>query len=291
MRENRAKQELIETLLHLYDVEANSYVKQGYGVSPHALFTSLKKFNKVAQESKAIFTEISFPDLTYELPPDSNKEESKITHESFLLSIKVLINKLSPEYNQLLDYKRMREEFESNYKRKKNALPPEILEIPDKLNNINGIDNVIVTFIKESIKAYSSNCILSAAFMLGAASEKAIYLLIECYAESINDETNKNKFKGRIAKNRIVTAKWEEFKKSYDSCKSKPTNPLLSQDLDTIIGSIFHFCRITRNSIGHPEIVPDLANGTVLANIGNFVEYVNRIYLLMEHFKNNKVDV
>jgi len=94
--------------------------------------------------------------------------------------------------------------------------------------------------------------------MLGAASEKSIFLLIESYGNSIADEKNRTRCQERCGRSKIITAKWDEFKRSYAGCKSKPTDPVLAQDLDTVTGNIFHFSRITRNEVGHPQLVPDL---------------------------------
>jgi len=170
------------------------------------------------------------------------------------------------------------------------VLPFEIDNLPETLSaKIPNIDPVVRRFIEESINAYKANCILSAAFMLGAASEKLIHLLIESFSKSIEDDKQRERFTQRVSKNKVISAKWEEFKKSYSSCKSKPNDPILSQDIDTIIGNIFQFCRIMRNEVGHPQIVPDLDKGVILANIGNFVQYSERIYALMEYFNENKV--
>jgi len=78
---------------------------------------------------------------------------------------------------------------------------------------------------------------------------------------------------------------------SYAGCKSKPTDGVLAQDLDAVIGGTFHFCRITRNEVGHPQIVPDLDRGVILANLGQFVTHVERIYGLMVHFQKTGVVV
>jgi hypothetical protein len=108
--------------------------------------------------------------------------------------------------------------------------------------------------------------------MLGAASEKAINLLIHTYAESIRDDQNRAKFQSRI-NSRMISMKYDEFEKSYRGCKSQPTDPVLAHDLEVLIDQMFHFCRITRNEVGHPLVVPDLARGVVLANLGHFVHY------------------
>ena len=55
-----------------------------------------------------------------------------------------------------------------------------------------------------------------------------------------------------------------------------------SQDWPVIFG---------HSEVGHPQIVPDLDKGVLLANLGQFVTYIGRIYGLMKHFKENGVVV
>jgi hypothetical protein len=169
------------------------------------------------------------------------------------------------------------------------ALPFEIERFPEVIRErAPECDPVIVRFIEESIRCFRADALLAAAFMLGAASEKAINLLIYSYAEAIADESNRSNFLGRV-NNRMISAKYDSFLHSYKSCRSKPSDSLLSQDLDVIIGQTFQFCRITRNEVGHPQIVPDLDRGVILANLGHFVTYIERVYKLIAHFKTTPV--
>lgn len=171
------------------------------------------------------------------------------------------------------------------------ALPFEIDRFPDTIRErVPDCDPVIIAFISEAIRCVRADALLSAAFMLGAASEKAVNLLIHAYAEAITDAGKREKFLSRI-NNRMISVKWDEFLRSYKSCSSKPTEGALAQDLETVIGAMFQFCRITRNEIGHPQIVPDLDRGVVLANLGHFVTYIERIYGLMIHLRANGVNV
>lgn len=171
------------------------------------------------------------------------------------------------------------------------ALPFEIDRFPETIQErVTECDPVIVRFVDEAISCVRANALLAAAFMLGAASERAVNLLIHTYAESIRDEANRDRFLSRV-NNRLISKKYEEFVNSYKSCKSKPTDPVLSQDLDVIIGGMFQFCKVIRNEVGHPQIVPDLDRGVILANLGHFVTYIKRIYDLMRYFKDNGVVV
>jgi len=171
------------------------------------------------------------------------------------------------------------------------TLPFEIEKFPQTiLERVPDCDPVIIRFVDEAIKCIKCEALLGGAFMIGAASERAVNLLIHAYGDSIKDEANKARFVARIS-NKNISKKYEEFSSSFKSCKSRPTEAVLANDIDVVIGTTFQFCRITRNEVGHPQIVPDLERGVLIANLGNFVTYVERIYKLMKHFRDNGVVV
>jgi hypothetical protein len=169
------------------------------------------------------------------------------------------------------------------------ALPFEIERFPDVIRErVPDCDPVIIRFVVEAITCVRAEALLAGAFMLGAASERAINTLIHSYADAISDPTNKERFASRI-NGKMISRKFDEFQKSYAGCKNKPTDGVLGHDLDVVIGTMFQFSRITRNEVGHPQIVPDLDKGVLLANLGNFVTYIGRIYLLLTHFRSSGV--
>lgn len=169
------------------------------------------------------------------------------------------------------------------------ALPFEIDRFPEAIRERTpDCDPVIIRFVEEAIVCYRADALLGTAFMLGAASERAINLLIHTFADSIQDEANRDRFLSRI-NGRMISKKYDEFERSYGGCKSRPKDAVLGQDLEVVIGTVFQFCRITRNEVGHPQIVPDLDRGVLLANLGTFVTYIGRVYGLMNHFKENGV--
>ncbi len=170
-------------------------------------------------------------------------------------------------------------------------LPSEIEKFPQTLQErVPACDGVVLWFFQESLKCFKANSPAGAAVMLGAASEKAILLLIEVYCNRIADPTNREKFAQRV-NNKMISVKYDEFKRSFKACHPKPTDILLSQDLDQILDGAFNFYRTTRNSIGHPQIIPDLDKGVLLANIGQFIVYIERIYKLIDFFHSNAIVV
>lgn len=170
-------------------------------------------------------------------------------------------------------------------------LPAEIEKFPQTLQErVPACDGVILWFFQEALRCYKAGSPAGAAFMLGAASEKAILILIESYGNQIKDEKNRDAFFSRV-NNRMISVKYEEFKKSYKSAKTKPKEMPLAQDLEQLLDGAFNFYRHTRNSVGHPQIVPDLDKGVILANIGQFVVYLERIYSLIDFYGQNGVEV
>ncbi|MEK7994282.1 MAG: hypothetical protein AAB403_10815 [Planctomycetota bacterium] len=183
----------------------------------------------------------------------------------------------------------MKQALESGAAAPGQTLPFEIELFPQTIRErVVDCDPVIIGFVEEAIRCYKADALLGCAFMIGAASERAIGLLIQAFGESITDEPNRNKYFSKI-NGRMISARYDEFETRYRSCKSRPTDPVLSQDLDVVIGNMFQFCRITRNEVGHPQIVPDLVKGVLLANLGHFVSYMERIYGLIRHFKSTGV--
>lgn len=170
-------------------------------------------------------------------------------------------------------------------------LPFEIERFPELLKErITNIDPVIVRFIQEAIITVKAGSNLGCAFLLGGASEKAIYLLIEAYTKGIKDETLRNKFISRTS-GKFISRIFEEFKQSFKSSKNKPHDYGWTNDLEIKIEQIFQFCRICRNETGHPHLPPNLDKGVLLANMGQFVKYVEDLYELIAYYETNEVEL
>lgn len=170
-------------------------------------------------------------------------------------------------------------------------LPFEIERFPDVLKErIPSIDPIIVRFIEEAIVTIKAGSNLGCAFLLGGASEKAIYLLIDTYTAAIKDETLRNKFISRTS-GKFISRVFDEFKASFKSSQNKPTGFGWTNDLEIKIEHIFQFCRICRNEAGHPHLPPNLDKGVLLANMGQFVKYIEDMYQLIGYYQTNEAKV
>lgn len=171
------------------------------------------------------------------------------------------------------------------------ALPVPIEQIPERLaERCPGCDEQIIKFMVEAVTCYKANALLATTFLLGAASELAITKLIELYGAAIARPENRDGFQKRI-KNLKISKMWDEFCQSYKSCKTKPTDQAIAQDIDTYLGNTFQFCRVTRNAVGHPHVPLDLDPGVVLANLGYFATYMERVHQLSEFYKTTPVEL
>lgn len=170
-------------------------------------------------------------------------------------------------------------------------LPAEIEKFPQTLQDrVPDCDGVVLWFFQEALRCYKAGSTAGAAFMLGAASEKAILLLTDTYGNRIKDEKNREGYFTRI-NSKMISVKHDEFKRSYKSATPKPKELPLSQDLEQLLDGAFNFYRHTRNAVGHPQIIPDIDKGVILANLGQFIVYVERIYGLMAFYQANDVAV
>jgi len=144
--------------------------------------------------------------------------------------------------------------------------------------------------MEEAIITLKAGSNLGCAFLLGGASEKAIYLLIESYKNAIKNTALKEQFIKRTS-NKFISKIFNEFKNSYKSSKNKPTGFGWTNDIEIKIEQIFQFCRITRNEAGHPHLPPNLDKGVLLANMGQFVKYIEDLYKMIEYYQNNQVEL
>jgi hypothetical protein len=91
--------------------------------------------------------------------------------------------------------------------------------IQEKFPNCNP---VIIRYIREAIGALKADLLPASAFLLGAASERAVSLLIDGYTEAIRDERHRQRFMERASKNKVISKRFDEFVQSYKSCKTQP---------------------------------------------------------------------
>ena len=148
-------------------------------------------------------------------------------------------------------------------------------------------DPVIVDYLTEALQCYIYGLNRAAAVMLGGASEKAVLLLIDSYADSISDATRKQRFESEILKAQSIFRKYEVLDKQLPLLKGAvPKN--LTDGVDSLLRGVFDLIRNSRNDAGHPTSGTLVDRDVVYSHLRLFTPYCARIYGLINWFQTNK---
>jgi hypothetical protein len=145
--------------------------------------------------------------------------------------------------------------------------------------NIPGIDEVTLLYLKEAMQAFMSGCMLSSSVMLGVAAEHSFEQLLETIAGTPKYEPV---FKS-VSKERSILPKLNKFKSILDQHIGEFT-PEIREDLDTNFSGIIAIIRNFRNESGHPS-------GKIISReqcyilLQLFIPYCKKIYQLKKFFK------
>jgi hypothetical protein len=156
----------------------------------------------------------------------------------------------------------------------------------DFQRSVPSADPVIQEYLTEALQCFLRDLNRACAVMLGAASEKAMLLLIESYANSIADPNRKAQVKAQIERAASVFRKYEVFDKGFATVKGHLPKQL-AENADSLLRGVFDLIRNSRNDAGHP------ASGTLISRDGNyshlrlFIPYCKRIYELILWFAAN----
>jgi hypothetical protein len=146
------------------------------------------------------------------------------------------------------------------------------------------LDPVIITYLNESLHTFRINCLLSSTIALGCASEKALLLLIDFYADSLPNKMQ-DKFR-KDTEGRMIKRQWDEFRKMLDSELRTRLPRDLADGLDVELNAIFDFIRNQRNDAGHPT-GKTIERERAYANLVVFPVYLRKVYALIEWLKAN----
>ena len=143
------------------------------------------------------------------------------------------------------------------------------------------LDEAVVTYTAEALRAFNARCYLSTSVMLGVASERAFLLLAEAFAQWLPDGEREGYVK-RLGSARNHVSKFVEFRKRLEP--RKPTLPRdLSESLTLDLDAVLDLLRATRNDAGHPT-GRAVERDTAYVHLQLFGIYVQKLWRLREFF-------
>lgn len=156
--------------------------------------------------------------------------------------------------------------------------------------DVGTLDAVIERFVGEALRAYQRHLYLASMAMLGCASERAIWLLINAYLASISNETNREKLRSRVS-GRDISVAYARFRESFKSVEAQ-LPAALHIEFDLHVDQVFTFTRLIRNAVLHPTTaLPTVTHAVVYASLQQFSYYVPTIRRLSEHFASASIQV
>jgi acyl transferase domain-containing protein len=112
------------------------------------------------------------------------------------------------------------------------------------------LDTIIIQYIQEGLGSFARGSFFSAAVMIGAASEKEIYLLAGSLVGALKDPAAQAKLTKQVNTGRSLYQLLEMIRKHIDACHK------LRGDFDGALAhlsSLFETIRVQRNDAVHPS--------------------------------------
>jgi hypothetical protein len=114
------------------------------------------------------------------------------------------------------------------------------------------VDDVVRTYVEESLRCFGNREFLAATVLIGVASERSIDMVAEAYLDGSPDDTERERRKRKLSQtSRSVKRRFDLLRGAANSCTDLPES--LRESLDIHFGSIFEIIRRTRNDAGHPR--------------------------------------
>ena len=113
------------------------------------------------------------------------------------------------------------------------------------------LDSIIRQYIEESLIAYQRQAYFAAAVMIGAACEKAVYLLADSFLRSIQDANEKKKL-NEAMRMRSISRLFDAIQEILKT-KSKTIPYDVTEGAEQHLLSFFDSVRVQRNEAVHPN--------------------------------------
>src|SRR6476661_5125851 len=143
------------------------------------------------------------------------------------------------------------------------------------------LDPVIVQYVEEAIMAYSRQMLFASAVMIGAASEKMIYLLMEALGESVRDATHKKTVLKSIEERKLPTM-YKCLQENLSRAKKQMPWPI-HEDAEVHLASLQAAIRVQRNDAVHPK-AGRVTQSTVRLALSAFPGACKKAYDLLQWF-------
>ena len=150
-------------------------------------------------------------------------------------------------------------------------------------------DPVVADYLEEAVTAFNHGCPRAAGVLMGAASEKAILVLLDTFQAAITDPAKKNRFEDE--RRSTIHRQFRALKHRLDRMlQAKKLPSEVAESVNSEIPGAFDLLRRVRNEAGHPQLSGKTDRDTVFMNLRMFTEYIRRIQDLIAFFRANPAE-
>jgi len=142
--------------------------------------------------------------------------------------------------------------------------------------NVSALDQVVEEYISNALIAFNGGAYFAAAVMVGAAAEKAIYMLAEAMVPAFKAVSRRTKLE-QLFKAKRSLVHFLEFIRDTLQMNAKLLDP--SDNAITQIAGMFDAIRVQRNDAVHPQsgYVSDLSVRFTIVNFPAFLEKTEEV--------------
>ena len=117
-------------------------------------------------------------------------------------------------------------------------------------NLVPNLDSIIEQYIVEGLSSFERRTYFAAAVMVGAAAEKAIYLMADSILGAIKDTARQQKF-SKLVEQRRLSALFDSIEDTVRGANNIIPYPILDGAVSHLM-SLFEAIRVQRNDAVHP---------------------------------------
>ena len=154
-------------------------------------------------------------------------------------------------------------------------------------NEIKNIDKIIIQYLSEALNTFHERHFFASAVMLGAASEKLIYLLAEAMKNSSAHSGLKDKI-SKLLEDRKLFTLFNKIFNELERLKKRDIPYNIHEESIDQLRSLFGAIRIQRNEAVHP-IAEKIAEDQLRLLLLSFPHVCKRVYKLLNWLKQNKI--
>ena len=166
-------------------------------------------------------------------------------------------------------------------------IPEDVAGFMKGLNTgVPNLESVIKQYVQEALVTYERRAYFAAAVMVGAAAEKAVYLLGEAFEGSIQDRQEKHRITDALQQRKLLKL-FKCVSSALQRAKKKIPYPVQEGAAEHLL-SFFEAIRVQRNDAVHPTGA-NVSPESVHLSIATFPRAYKKVHDLVDWLKANKI--